>query len=88
MQETPYLFGDLPSTAPTTKKASNARSSETRVRFNRQSLSDKLTKSLITAGLVKGTTPSLIRRLSGAAIQDFASLPLGGDDAGAPSETF
>lgn len=79
MRETPFLFGELLSTARTGKKALNARSSETRARTSRQSLSDRLTQSLITAGLIKGITPSSVRQTSGLAIRDFASLPLDGE---------
>jgi len=82
--ETPCLFGDFPSSGQTAKKASNAPSSVTRVRSVRLSLSDKLTQSLITSGLVAGITPSLIRQLSGAAIRDAASLPLDGGVAVGP----
>lgn len=81
MQEMQFSFGGLPSTAPIAKRASNARSFATRVRSDRPSLSDRLTQSLITAGLVRGITPSSIRKQSGAAIRDFASLPLDGGAA-------
>ncbi|MFQ6183608.1 hypothetical protein ACLMJV_16895 [Sinorhizobium meliloti] len=81
MTETPSLFGELLSTARTVKKASSARSSETKASTSRQSLSDRLTKSLITAGLIKGTTPSLVRQTFGLSIRDFASLPLDGSEA-------
>lgn len=45
-----------------------------------QSLSDRLTPSLISLGLVKGITPTSMRRRSGQRILDFASLPPDGDD--------
>lgn len=79
------LFGELLSTEQTTSKGSNALSSAMRVRFNRPSLSDKLTQSLISAGLVRGTTPSWIRKQSGAAIRDSVSLFPDGGDAGDPA---
>ena len=77
-QEMQFLFGGLPNIEATPRKGSSARCSVTRAHFGRQSLSDKLTQSLITAGLVAGTTPSLIRKQSGVAILDFVSLPLDG----------
>jgi hypothetical protein len=87
-QRTLFSFGDTSATGTTIKKASTVQSSETRVRTDRLSLSDRLTQSLITAGLVKGITPSLIRETSGAAIRDFASLPLDGGAAVHPKKGF
>lgn len=81
MKETPFLFGELLSTGRTAKRASNARSSETKARTYRRSLSDRLAQSLITAGLIKGTTPLLVRQTFGLAIRDFAFLPLDGGEA-------
>lgn len=78
--ETPCLFGGTLSTTAG-KKASTVRSSATKARTGRPSLSDRLTPSLITAGLIRGITPSLIRRLSGVPIRAFASLPLDGSAA-------
>lgn len=78
----PCLFGGEPSFVRTVKKVSNAPYSGTKVRTRHQSLSDKLTKSLITSGLVAGTTPSFVRKQFGVAIRDFASLPLDGGDVG------
>lgn len=40
-------------------------------RYDPQTLSDKLTKSLISAGLVKGITPMSVRQKLGAPIPDF-----------------
>lgn len=77
----PSLFGELPDTVPMASEASNAVSSETKGRSSRQSLSDRLTPSLITAGLVRGTTPSWIRKRLGAPILGSALWPLGGSDA-------
>ena len=78
------LFGELQPIDRMAKKASNVRSSATKGRSDRPSLSDRQTQSLITAGLVAGTTPSSIRMLSGVAIRDFASLPLDGGTAENP----
>ena len=81
-KEMPSLFGENISIIRSrSRKALNARSSETKVRTSRQSLSDRLTPSLITLGLVRGTTPKSVRQTSGAAIRDFASLPLDGGGA-------
>jgi hypothetical protein len=64
--------------AGTTKKASSATSFGTRVRTSRRSLSDRLTLSLISAGLVKGITPSLTRKRSGQPILVLAlDTPVG-----------
>lgn len=82
MQETLCLFGETTSTTRSQRKrASNARCFATKARTYRPSLSDRLTKSLIALGLVKGTTPKLVRQTFGLSIRDFASLPLGGGDA-------
>lgn len=40
-------------------------------RYAPQTLSDRLTKSLISAGLVKGITPTSTRKQLGAQIPDF-----------------
>ena len=67
------------------KRASTARSSETRGRTSRPSLSDRLTRSLITSGLVSGITPTSIRQLSGQPIRVLAfGMPAGGDAASPP----
>ena len=77
--ETPTLcLSGGSSSTPAGKKASTARYSGTKVRTDRPSLSDKLTQSLITAGLVKGITHTSIRKLSGAPIRDTALWPLDG----------
>lgn len=80
MPPMPCLFGDNSSTIAG-KKASTAQSSATRATSSRRSLSDRLTRSLITSGLVAGITPTSVRKTFGLAIRDFASLPLAGDDA-------
>lgn len=82
----PCLFGDDPSSAVTAKKASNALSSATRDKSGRLTLSAKQTQLLISSGLIKGTTPLLVRQTCGLAIRDFASLPLDGDAAGQQRE--
>lgn len=82
LRETPRLFGDAQSTVKTASKASSAASSATKDRTSRPSLSDRLTRSLITAGLVCGITPSSIRHLSGQPIRVLAfGAPDGGDVA-------
>jgi hypothetical protein len=83
--ETPTLClsGGSTSTTPIRrKKASIARSSGTKRRTatSRPSLSDRLTPSLISAGLVKGTTPKSIRKQLGARIRDTVFWLLDGGD--------
>jgi hypothetical protein len=75
------LFGDTPHSGETGKKALNAQSSATRDKSGRLSLSAKQTRSLISSGLIAGITPSFVRKTSGLAIRDFASLPLDGGGA-------
>lgn len=87
-QQTLFSSGDMSDIASTVRKGSTVQSSETRARTDRLSLSDRLTQSLITAGLIKGITPSLIRGMSGAAIRDFASLPLDGGAAVDPKKVY
>lgn len=84
--ETPCLFGELRSTELTAKKASSAPSSGTNRASRRPSLSDRLTPSLIFAGLVRGTTPLSIRRQLGAHIRDGALFELAGSDAAPPKK--
>lgn len=55
--------------------------SEAKARTARLSLSSRLTLSLIIAGLVKGITPTSIRRRCGAPIQDIVSWSRDGGDA-------
>src|SRR4051812_46324597 len=71
--ETPTLclFGESSLTTPSpSRTGSIATYSETKrpTATDRPSLSDKLTPSLITAGLVRGTTHTSIRKQSGAPI--------------------
>lgn len=72
------LFGVASSTIAASE-GSTARSSATKGRSYRPSLSDRLTPLLISSGLVRGTTPSWIRKRSGVAIRGSALWPLGGD---------
>lgn len=80
---TPSLFGGNISTTPfPLKPGLNAPFSGTKAKSRPQSLSDKLTPSLITAGLVRGITPRSIRKKCGAVILDGASFePDGGNAA-------
>jgi hypothetical protein len=52
-----------------------------RDKSGRLSLSVRQTRSLISSGLIAGITPSFVRKTSGLAIRDFASLPLDGGGA-------
>lgn len=87
LMATRYLLGDEQSTGETDSKASSAPCSVTRGRTSRRSLSDKLTRSLITSGLVCGITPSSIRALSGQPIRVLAFSGRAGGAAGEPAET-
>lgn len=75
------LFGENLSMHPASKE-STAPSSATKARTDHPTLSDRLTQSLISSGLVKGITPTSIRNESGAAIQASALWPLDGGAAG------
>lgn len=66
------LSGAERNTAATGKRASNVPSFGTRARSSRPSLSDRLTASLITSGLVCGITPSSLRKLSDQPIRVLA----------------
>jgi hypothetical protein len=78
--ETPCLFGGSSSMIPASK-ASTAPYSETNHPISPQTLSDRLTPLLISAGLVKGITHTSVRKQSVAAIRDSALWPLDGGDA-------
>ena len=81
-QVTPRLSGDTQSIGGTTKLESSVRFSEMKERGSRRSLSDRLTLSLISAGLVCGISPSLTRKQSGQPILVLAlDTPDGGDAA-------
>lgn len=75
-----FSFGES-SSMTAASKASTALSSATKARTDPRTLSDRLTQSLITAGLVKGTTPTSIRHQLGAAIRASALWPLDGGNA-------
>jgi hypothetical protein len=78
--ETLPLFGESISTKQfPAKKVSSAASTETKARSSRLSLSDRLTPSLISAGLVKGITPKSVRQTLGQAIRDSAFSLLDGE---------
>lgn len=78
----PSLFGETTSTTRSPrKKGSNALSSATKAPSRPLSFSDRLTPSLITAGLVKGITPRSIRKKLGAVILDGALFEPAGEDA-------
>lgn len=78
----PMLFssGESSST-PVVSKALTAPSFGTKGKSDRPTLSDRLTQSLITSGLVRGITHTSIRKQSGAAIRASALWPLDGGDA-------
>lgn len=82
VQGTLPLPGVARITGETASKASSAPSFGTRVRISRPSLSVRLTRSLIESGLVRGITPSSIRKHSGAAVAVLAfDTPAGGTAA-------
>ncbi len=74
------LYGESSSMIPVSTE-STALPSATKVRTKAVSLSDRLTPSLISAGLVRGTTPRSVRRMLGAIIPDIVSSWQGGLDA-------
>jgi hypothetical protein len=80
-----HSVGAIPSIAATGKRGLSATSSATKVRTYRRSLSDKLTLSLISSGLVCGITPSLTRKRSGQPILVLALDVPGGGAAERPS---
>lgn len=69
------------STAPCS--ATNRPKERTALSSNHQTLSERLTPLLISAGLVRGTTHTSIRKQSGAAIRASALWPLDGNAADA-----
>ncbi len=80
---TPSLSGGNSSTHPANKELT-ARSSATKARGSRQSLSDRLTPSLISAGLVNGITPMSVRKQLGAVIPVTASKRPDGANPASP----
>lgn len=77
---TPCLFGGSFETIAA-KSESTALCSEMKVPTLQASLSDRLTPSLITAGLVKGIIPTLMQKESGRAILASVSRRLVGTSA-------
>lgn len=67
------LFGGALLT-PADRKELTALFSEMNPNISRLTLSDRLTQSLISHGLVKGITPMSIRKKSGARIPDVVLL--------------
>lgn len=79
---TRHLRGASLITGETVRPELSAQSSATAARTYRRSLSDRLTLSLISAGLVCGISPSLTRKQSGQPILVLAlDTPDGGDAA-------
>lgn len=72
------------SLTPAVKPESTAQSSETKAATLRASLSDRLTRSLITAGLVKGIIPLSIRDASGQTTLDAVLRKPDGESVDAP----
>lgn len=64
------------------------RSSETNQKYYHQTLSEKQTPSLITSGLVKGTTLTLGRRLSSRGTRVGVSFAPDGSIADEPREGY
>jgi hypothetical protein len=75
------LHGGCHDIAKTARPALNAVYSEMKASTSRLSLSDRLTPSLISAGLVCGITPSSTRKQSGQPIQVLALNGPAGSDA-------
>lgn len=85
---TPYLFGAGSGINPV-RPVLTALYSETKVHISQASLSDRLTLSLITSGLVAGITPTSIRQLSGQPIRVLAfAMPDGGDVGLRPGDSL
>lgn len=85
MSQQPSLSGASLLTMPSpSKKALIAPCSVTKAHTSRRSLSDRLTPSLITAGLVCGITPMSIRQTSDQPIRAFAFSRPDGEDAVRP----
>lgn len=73
-----FSFGDA-SLTTADRRELIALFSATKVPGEVRTLSDRLTPSLITSGLVSGITPSSVRQQCGAPIPDFVLLLPGGD---------
>lgn len=74
----PHSLGATRDTEKTGKSVSNAACFGTKGSTSRRSLSDRLTPSLISSGLVCGITPSLTRKQSSQPIQVLALDTLAG----------
>jgi hypothetical protein len=83
--ETLSLFGES-FEMPAEKRESTAPSSEIKVHIYRVSLSDRLTQSLISAGLVKGIIPMSIRDASGQTTLDTVLREPDGESVDLPRE--
>jgi len=79
----PFLFGENSSMVPASLE-STVPSSEMKVRIYHPTLSDRLTQSLISVGLVKGITPMSTRKQLGARIPDIVSWRRDGGNVGKP----
>ena len=79
----PPLFGASSSTTAD-RPASTVRSSVRKVHIKRVSLSDRLTQSLITVGLVRGITPTLSRKRLQEPVRVIVSFGPVGVGAGGP----
>jgi hypothetical protein len=79
-------FGTQSTNAGTRKTVSTVQFSETTIPkpICPATLSDRLTQSLISAGLVKGIIPTSMRKRSGVQMLDFVSSRPDGDDAEKP----
>ena len=78
----PMLFSSGESSLTTQdSRELTAPCSETKANTKAVSLSDRLTESLISAGLVRGIIPSSMRKRSGQRILDFAAYELAGESA-------
>lgn len=75
--QTLFLFGENSLTDQDNKELI-ALFSATKANTSHQTLSDRLTPSLISAGLVKGITPMSVRKKLGAPIPDFVLWLPGG----------
>ncbi len=84
---TPSLFGESSLMIPASKE-SIAPSLGTKAKSSQVSLSDRLTQSLISAGLVKGITPTSVRKQLGAVIPVTALWPLDGGNAEKPKVAY
>jgi hypothetical protein len=87
LKPTPSLFGESSSTTADSRE-SIAPCSETKARIDQATLSDRLTESLISAGLVKGIIPTSIRKRSNPLIPAIALWLRDGGDADEPKAGY